>query len=128
MRQRFTWLATAGSARWPEDAQVEGGVSLRPFNWVKIDNRGANDVVVGLSNPSFSDRDYLVKVKAGKTRVFNVQGPPKPTPPAEAPPGDAADELESMPHELHLQVAAAGVTTCDIEVDDAPIVDMIWTI
>jgi hypothetical protein len=128
MRQRFTWLASAGLARWPEDAQVEGGVSLRPFSWVKIDNRGANDVIVGVSNPSFSDRDYLVKVKAGKMRVFNVRGPVRPAPAFEPVPGDAPPEVESMPHELHLQVAAAGVTTCLIETDDSPIVDMIWTI
>jgi hypothetical protein len=117
MRQRFTWLASAGSARWPEDAQIEGGVMLRPFNWVKIDNRGANDVVVGLTNPSFSDRDYLVKVKSGKWRVFNVAGPVR-----------DGDDVEALPHELHLQVAAAGVTTCMIEVDDVPIVDMGYTI
>jgi hypothetical protein len=117
VRQRFTWLASAGSARWPEDSQVEGGVSLRPFNWVKIDNRGANDVLVGLNNPSLSDRDYLLKVKSGKTRVFNVEGPIR-----------HGDDVEALPHKLNLLVVAAGVTTVLIEVDDSPIVDMIWTI
>jgi hypothetical protein len=116
VRQRFTWLASAANARWPEDVQAEGGVSLRPFNWVKIDNRGASDVVVGFGNPSVSDRDYVVKVKAGKMRVFNVQGPVK-----------HGDDEEALPHELNLQ-ALAGVTTVAIEVDDAPIVDMIFTI
>lgn len=115
MRQRFTWLASAANARWPEDVQVEGGVSLRPFNWVKIDNRGANDVVVGFGNPSVSDRDYVVKVKAGKCRVFNVEGPV------------GGNDIEALPHELNLQVLV-GVTTVLIEVDDSPIVDMLWTI
>jgi hypothetical protein len=123
VRQRFTWLASASNARWPEDAQVEGGVSLRPFNWVKIDNRGANDVIVSLGNPSASDRDYLVKVKAGKWRVFNVAGPLKSG--LHAPQG--TDDEEALPHELHLQ-ALTGVTTVLIEVDDAPIVDMGFTI
>lgn len=115
-RQRFTWLASGANARWPEDAQIEGGVSLRPFNWVKISNHGANDVIAGLVNPSASDRDYLVKVKAGKWRVFNVEGPLRST-----------DDVEALPHEFHMQ-ALTGATTVLVEFDESPIVDMGFTI
>lgn len=115
-RQRFTWLATGANARWPEDVQVEGGISIRPFNWVKVSNHGANDVIVGLTNPSASDRDYLAKVKAGKVRVFNVEGPVRP-----------GDDVEALPHEFHMQ-ALTGATTVLVEFDESPIVDMIFTI
>lgn len=114
-RQRFTWLAGGAGSRWPEDAQVEGGVSIRPFNWVKISNHGAGDIVAGLTNPSSSDRDYLVKVKAGKVRVFNVEGPVR-----------ATDDVEALPHEFHMQAIAA--TTVLVEFDESPIVDMIFAI
>jgi len=123
VRQRYVWTASAGGARWPDDI---GGINLPAFNWVKIDNRGANDVAVGLANPVVADdQTYLVKVKAGKTRVFNIAGPER-----TLPEGDAnVDQPDvNWSQELHLQCAAAGVTTVLIEVSDKPIVDMIWTI
>jgi hypothetical protein len=112
VRQRFAWLASAANARWPDDI---GGINLPAFNWVRIDNRGANDVVVAFGNPSSSDMDYDRKVKAGQVRTFNIAGPNR-------------DEKEdAWSQELHLQ-ALSGVTTVMIEIADHPIVDLPYAV
>lgn len=110
MRQRYFWAAAA-AARWPDDV---GGQPVPPFNWIKIDNRGASDVEVGLANPSTSHVDYIAKVKTGKSRIFNIAGP------------DREDRDDPWAQELHLN--AEGATSVMIEVSDHPIVDMLWTI
>lgn len=120
MRERYYWTASAGGARWPDDV---GGLNLPPFNWVKIDNRGANDVTVGVTNPAVGDdMTYLVKVKSGKTRVFNIAGPER-----METEGEAGPSL-NWSQTLDILCAAAGATTLLIEIADHPIVDMIWTI
>jgi hypothetical protein len=110
MRSRFFWAPTA-AARWPDDV---AGNNMPAFNWIKIDNRGAADVEVGLSNPSTSHVDYIAKVKAGKARILNIAGP------------DRSDTDDQWSQELHLN--AEGATSVMIEISDHPIVDMLWTI
>lgn len=109
-RQPIT-LAAAG--RWPD---AGGGLGI-PFNWLKIDNRGAGAVDVALSaNPTAGDKtDTLFTVAAGKVRVVNVAGPRQ---------GPNADAAEEWPSEVRL-VSASG-TTLVLEVADHPIVDMVF--
>lgn len=108
MRKRVA-IPLAAGGRWPDG----GGALSVPFNWVKIDNRGANPVDVALSaNPAAGDKiDTLMTVAAGKVRVFNVAGPR---------PGDGRGE--DWPDEIRL-VSALG-TTVVLELADHPIVDM----
>jgi hypothetical protein len=115
MRQRFFWKPAAAGARWPEDVT---GQNLPPFNWVKIDNRGANPVLVGLNaQPANDQMDFYAQVSGGKWRCFNVAGPKK----------DEADGGDSFLEEVHL-LAITGGTTVMIEISDTPLVDMGYTI
>jgi hypothetical protein len=113
VRQRFRFtLAAAG--RWPD---ADGGRNLPKFNWVRIDNRGANPVVVGLNAQPGNDQiDFIASVSAGKVRVFNVG------PPAER----IQDSSDAWPDELHL-FSVLG-TTLEIDIADYPLVDLISTI
>lgn len=110
MRKRFPILLGA-NGRWPDAGT--GGIGF-PFNWVKIDNRGAASVDVGLNaNPTAGDKiDNYMTVGNGKVRVFNVAGPKN---------ADGSNN-EDWPDQLYL-VSASG-TTLMLEVSDHPIVDM----
>lgn len=110
MRKRFS-IKLAASGRWPDN--LTGGIN-RPFNWVKVDNRGANGVDVGLNaNPTAGDLiDTLMTVSNGKVRVFNVGGPFN----------GGKDTSDAWPDQLYL-VSASG-TTVILEVADHPIVDV----
>ena len=113
MRKRFAFTLAA-NGRWP-DAQT-GGIGF-PFNWVKIDNRGAASVDVGLNgNPAAGDKiDTYMTVGNGKVRVFNVAGPRN---------ADGSN-TEDWPDQVYL-VSASG-TTVVLEVADHPIVDLVLT-
>lgn len=115
MRQRFPVTLAAGG-RWPNASG--GGVSLPPFNWFLVDNKGSGDVDVSLNpNPTAGDTTgNLCTVKAGKVRVKNVGGPVRPG-------DDHPDSGDGWPSELHL-VSASG-TTVLIEIADHPIVDLV---
>lgn len=108
MRKRRAIVLAAGG-RWPD---ATGGFGMA-FNWLKVDNRGANAVDVALAaNPAAGDlSSTLLTVGAGKCRVFNVAGPR-----TEDSPG------EDWPLEVYL-VSASG-TTVELEIADHPIVDM----
>lgn len=112
MRKRIPITLGAGG-RWPD---AGGGLGV-PFNWVKIDNKGAASVDVALSaNPASGDKiDTLFTVKSGAVRVMNLSGPRVP----------GASEGEDWPDEIHL-VSASG-TTLVLEIADYPIVDMVFT-
>lgn len=116
MRQRYPVVLGAGG-RWPTGG--EGG-TIRPFNWVKIDNKGSNAVSFGLNanfNPG-DKADELGEVGAGKCRVFNVAGP--------YPPGSQhPDADDAWPDQIYL--ASVSGTTVVLEVDQCPIVDMTLT-
>lgn len=109
MRKRWPIVLAAGG-RWP-DADDNVG---EPFNWVKIDNRGANDVDVSLgSNPIAGNLEQtLLTVSSGKVRVFNVAGPKQ----------QDGTRGGDWPDEIFL-VSASG-TTLMLEVADHPIVDL----
>lgn len=111
MRQRF-YVTLGAGGRWPD---AVGGNNLPAFNWVKVDNRGAGAVTVGLNpQPGASDAlDYLLQVPAGVCRVFNVAGANR----------DVSDDPgNAWPSELHL-VSSAGSTVM-VEIADHPIVDL----
>ena len=127
MRQRFA-VTLAANGRWPDADQ---GRNLPPFNWVRIDNRGANPVVVGPKpvgqGLTSDDLDYSYKVSGGKVRVFNV-GPPRPNldlDPVHPDPVMGAS-TDSYWHEIHA-FSLAG-TNVEIDIADYPLVDLISTI
>lgn len=113
MRLRFTFAPTAAGQAWPgpQDQPIPA-----PFNWVRIDNKGAGNVVVGWSNTvaqgTLTDYDRLIS--AGKVRVFNVGGPKN------------GEDSDAWPNRLVVKAVAA--TTVQIEIADHPIVDLISTI
>lgn len=113
MRLRFSFAPTAAGQTWPgpADQPIPG-----PFNWVRIDNKGAGDVVVGWASTVAQGTltDYDRKVSAGKTRVFNVAGPKN------------GQDDDAWPQRLFVRAVAA--TTVQIELADHPIVDLISTI
>jgi hypothetical protein len=91
----------AAGARWPgaTDAKPD-----RSFRWVKIDNRGVNDLDYGWA-PTFQGGDNLDSagsVAPGTTRVFNT--------------GDPMGAL---------YISSSGGTYVHIELDDEPIVDLV---
>lgn len=109
MRKRKAITLAAGG-RWPD---AGGGFGV-PFNWIKVDNKGAQSVDVSLAaNPAAGDlASALFTVSAGKVRVMNVAGPHVP-----------GQTQEDWPDELFL-VSTTG-TTVVLEVADHPIVDMV---
>jgi hypothetical protein len=111
MRQRYP-VVLAANGRWPDASQ---GINLKPFNWLLIDNKGANPVDVALSgNPAAGDKiDTLFTVSGGKVRVKNLGGPTN---------GGQDDPSNAWPQELHL-VSTLG-TTVVVELADHPIVDL----
>lgn len=110
MRKRFAITLAAGG-RWP-DGQT-GGIGF-PFNWVKVDNKGAAAVSVGLNaQVAAGDAiDSYLTVVNGRVRVFNVAGPKL----------SDGSNMEDWPDQVYL-VSATG-TTVLLEVADHPIVDM----
>jgi len=113
VRLKFIFAPTGAGQTWPgpADQPIPG-----PFNWVRIDNRGAGDVALGFT-PTFGQSsltDYDRKVSAGKVRVFNVAGP------------ENGEDSDAWPNKLFVRAVAA--TTVLIEIADHPIVDLISTI
>lgn len=127
MRQRFR-VTLAANGKWPD---ADSGRNLPPFNWIRVDNRGANPVVVapgpvGATNVADQlDYDYLVS--GGKVRVFNV-GPPRHNqdPDPVHPDPEMGASTDSWWHEIHL-FSALG-TTLEVDVADYALVDLISTI
>jgi hypothetical protein len=114
MRLRFVFAPTAAGQAWPGPGDQQITV---PFNWVKIDNRGAGGVAVGFNNALVNQAglsDYYLTVSAGKVRVFNVGGPKN------------GEDSDNWPNKLVVKAVAA--TTVLIEIADHPIVDLISTI
>jgi hypothetical protein len=109
VRQLFQTRIAAG-ATWPGS---DGGANLRPFRWVKIDNRGGvgNDLIVALNeNVGIDDgTSWYVKVPAGYQRIFNVTGP--------------KGEESVTATELHVKNLGAAAVPVLIELDTNPIVD-----
>jgi hypothetical protein len=108
-RQFFQTRIAAG-ATWPGS---DGGANLRPFRWVKIDNRGAvgNDLIVALNeNMGIDDgASWYVKIPAGYQRIFNVTGP--------------KGEESVTATEIHVKNIGSGAVPVLIELDTNPIVD-----
>lgn len=119
MRQVYWWSPTAAGQRWPEGQA--SAMNLPSFNWLKIDNRGANPVVFGPNANVANDlNDAYGQVSNGKVRVLNVAGPK-----VAGPDG----KLEEAPNdqwwqELHL-LSVTGATTVVITISDHPIVDFV---
>lgn len=112
MRKRYFWKPTGAGQRWPDPAASGGQGGLVPFNWLKIDNRGANPVRVSLSpQAADDDMDYIASVKNGEVRTMNLAGP-----------HDVAEKGDGWPHEISL-ISVTGGTTVLIEIADHPIVD-----
>lgn len=117
MRKRFFWSPTGANQRWPAGDSVGAPGHAVPFNWLKIDNRGAGAVNVFLDNgPASNDQMlYYMAVASGKVRVVNLAGP-----------HDDPDAGDAWPRDLTL--IAQGATTCMIEISDHEITDIDQTI
>ena len=79
VRNRWTGTLTAGQ-RWPDAAQGGGGTGgFGKFNWLKVDNVGANPVdVLANPSPSYAAGDMskvYCTVPPATVRIFNVAGP-----------------------------------------------------
>lgn len=115
MRKRFFWSPTAANQVWPSSSP-DGGLShLEPFNWVKIDNRGAHDVRMYLEAPGTGADDqmrYIASIPTVKVRILNVAGP-----------NDDPLRGDAWPHDLYL-VSIGGATTVMIEIADHEISDI----
>ena len=112
MRKRYV-VQLAASGKWPDAGVSSIGF---PFNWVKVDNRGATDVDVSLTPPGIQGdlaTNYLT-VKTGKVRVFNLAGPKN------------SDDTpyDEWPNQIWLVCGSGGSSTVMLEVADCPIVDM----
>lgn len=111
MRKRFFWNPSGALQNWP--SLGERG-KIEPFNWVKIENRGANPVRFALSPLTADDAmQYYASIPNGKVRIFNVAGPHD----------DPSREGEGWPRELHL-LSVTGGTTVMIEISDTDIADI----
>jgi hypothetical protein len=109
VRERYYFNPTAVGQTWPGpgDQPIPA-----PFNWCKVDNRGAGDVAVGFASTvqAASGIDYYLQVRAGQVRVFNLGGPKN------------GDDSDHWPNRLFLRAIAA--TTVLVEIADHPIVDL----
>lgn len=117
MRKRFPITLVAGG-KWPDAAT--GGIGFY-FNWVKVDNKGANAVDLSLA-PAQAQGDLVnnyASISAGKVRVFNLASARRGTPDDED-----IDKGEDWPDQVYLVCAIAGGTTVLLEVADHPLVDL----
>lgn len=116
MRKRFYWSPTAAGQVWPSSSADGGRGHLEPFNWIKVDNRGAHDVRLGFeSNIADDQMRYYASIPTVKVRIMNVAGP-----------HDDPEAGDAWPRELYL--VAAGSTTVMIEIADHEISDIDQTI
>lgn len=108
MREKYYFNPTAVNQTWPgpQDQPIPA-----PFNWAKVDNRGAGDLWVGFAATVQNvATDYYLQVRAGTVRVFNLGGPKN------------GDDSDAWPNRLFVRAVAA--TTALIEIADHPLVDL----
>lgn len=114
MRQYTGFLLPSGAV-WPQSVAGQagggsggGGINFVRFNWVRIHNRGASDVIVDTAAiPQNLSNLYREIVYAGQRRVFNFGG-----------------DKDDWPQELHILNIGAVTTTIFVEIADSPIVDI----